>query len=601
MNTLQQSLNLARKWRPQSFDQVVGQEVSVRMLKNGLFLNKFFPVYLFAGQRGCGKTSTARIFAAAINCIRLQEFQKKPADQAIPCLVCDSCTSMINGNHPDFIEIDAASHTGVDNVRQIIESSSYMPLIGRKKIYLIDEAHMLSKAAFNAFLKILEEPPVSVVFILATTETPKIPATVLSRCFQVMFNPINNTPLKKLLHDICSHEQVAIEDGAIDLIINETEGSARDAINLLERVRFSGHEVTEQVVLNVLGKISIKDLVHIFDLMIDQTADQVLLFLQKIDFQQRSPQLLWDMIVSLCRTIMWIKYGVQPTADSVMTTHHEQLKLLASKCSINRLNAILNLLWTQEELFMKTNKKHIFLEMTLLNICQQVNVVDLEDLIKACGAPAENTAPNQVPRAALNTTVLAQPEEKNIAAQAAPIQPVVVAMQPEQPREWKNFLESVAALNDALLSSIFMQAAFVDKNSQTRLITIQLSVNSTFFRKKIEETQQQWLPIMIATFGDYNGFSFTYQAAQEPPAKPPYSPPPPPSANPPMRVQQPQQAPAAKQNYYAQRSRDATPAKRSTEPDGEPFIIKDAAGWPLASLILRHFSGKIRKVKNLPA
>src|SRR5579863_10403001 len=147
------SLNLSRKWRSQNFDQIIGQDLSVRILKNSLYLGHYFPVYLFAGQRGCGKTSTARVFAAAVNCAALSDFQKDPKKAVIPCLECPSCCAMRDGNHPDFIEIDAASHTGVDNIRSIIESSSLLPLMGRKRVYLIDEAHMLSKAAFNAALK----------------------------------------------------------------------------------------------------------------------------------------------------------------------------------------------------------------------------------------------------------------------------------------------------------------------------------------------------------------------------------------------------------------------------------------------------------------
>ena len=169
-----QQLNLARKWRSKNFDQIIGQDLTIRALKNSLFLNHLFPVYLFSGQRGCGKTTTARVFTAAINCQNLENFRKEPREFKLPCLECQSCCLMASGKHPDFIEIDAASHTGVDNVRNIIEAAALLPVIGRKRIYLIDEAHMLSKAAFNAFLKILEEPPKSALFILATTDPGKI-------------------------------------------------------------------------------------------------------------------------------------------------------------------------------------------------------------------------------------------------------------------------------------------------------------------------------------------------------------------------------------------------------------------------------------------
>src|SRR5436190_2589751 len=233
------ALNLSRKWRSQDFDHIVGQDLVVRILKNSLYLGHYFPVYLFAGQRGCGKTSTARIFAAAVNCSGLVSFQKDPKKSVIPCLVCDSCRAMQHGNHPDFIEIDAASHTGVDNIRSIIESSSLLPLIGRKRVYLIDEAHMLSKAAFNAALKILEEPPATALFILATTNQHKILDTVRSRCFQLFFTPIAYDSLRDHLRTICLKENISYDVDALDLIIRHTQGSARDALNVLEQVRFS--------------------------------------------------------------------------------------------------------------------------------------------------------------------------------------------------------------------------------------------------------------------------------------------------------------------------------------------------------------------------
>jgi DNA polymerase-3 subunit gamma/tau len=281
---LQTNLNLARKLRPQTFDTIIGQDISVRMLKNGLYLRKFFPVYLFAGQRGCGKTSTARVFATAINCHTLELFQQKPTQYPVPCLTCDSCHAMLHSQHPDFIEIDAASNTGVDNVRQIIETASYIPLSGRKKIYLIDEAHMLSKAAFNAFLKILEEPPVTVHFILATTELQKIPETVLSRCFQLTFNAINHDSLKTYLLKVCETENVRIDNAALDVLIDETDGSARDALNLLEQVRFSTDYVTIEALLMILGKVSTNVMVTLFEHIVDNKPQQVLQHLRSVDF-----------------------------------------------------------------------------------------------------------------------------------------------------------------------------------------------------------------------------------------------------------------------------------------------------------------------------
>lgn len=251
MNKIQ--LNLARKWRAQGFDQIIGQDLSVKMLKNSLYRGYLFPVYLFWGQRGTGKTSMARVFAAAINCQGLPQFQKEPKNYTVPCMNCPSCLAMKEGKHPDFIEIDAASHTGVDNVRQIIDSAALMPISGQKKIYLIDEAHMLSKAAFNALLKILEEPPVSALFILATTDPQKIIETVRSRCFQICFKQVASPVLVQHLNTICAQESLYADPQALSLIAQESEGSVRDAINMLEQVRFAQGRITCDTVLKVLG------------------------------------------------------------------------------------------------------------------------------------------------------------------------------------------------------------------------------------------------------------------------------------------------------------------------------------------------------------
>ena len=368
----QDNLNLARKWRPKTFEEIAGQEIPVKMLQNSLFREKLFPVYLFAGQRGCGKTSTARIFGAALNCENLEKFQKSPKEK-LPCLKCKSCQSMLNGNHPDFIEIDAASHTGVDNVRQILENCSYAPLSGKKKIYLIDEAHMLSKAAFNAFLKVLEEPPKTALFILATTEIHKIPQTVLSRCFQVIFSPIKPNPLKKHLKKICEKEDIKITDDSLNILIEETEGSARDAVNLLERVRFSsphGKKINVDSILKILGKLSEQEISNIFQDLIDKNPTELLIKLESLNLSSINPQTFWNSIVQTCRDLMWIKYGI--TLKNI--GRHDLLSKIAKNISTERILAIFQILWNQEALFLQTNQKHIFIESLLVQICNKVDI-----------------------------------------------------------------------------------------------------------------------------------------------------------------------------------------------------------------------------------
>ena len=305
------NLNLARKWRSKNFDQIVGQELSVKILKNSLYLDRFFPVYLFSGQRGCGKTTTARVFAAAVNCEYLEAFRKNPRSQQLPCNSCASCVAMLKGKHPDFIEMDAASHTGVDNVRNIVDAASLLPVMGRKKIYLIDEAHMLSKSAFNAFLKILEEPPSSVLFILATTDTDKIIDTVKSRCFQLFFKPVQDQPLVNHLKVICADEAIKVEADALSLIIKETEGSVRDAINVLERVRFSSSVVTKESVRAVLGHLDDEQLIQLFEAVLHKTPADLISYFKQLDLESIAPSFVWYRLIDLIRTAIWLKNGVQ--------------------------------------------------------------------------------------------------------------------------------------------------------------------------------------------------------------------------------------------------------------------------------------------------
>lgn len=489
MNLVNKNLNLARKYRSRTFDELVGQHIPVKTLKNSLYLKKLFPVYLFAGQRGCGKTSTARIFAAAINCKNLTKFQEDPTNTIIPCLECDSCKSMAKANHPDFIEIDAASNTGVENVRQILETSSYMPVIGAKKIYLIDEAHMLSKAAFNAFLKILEEPPKSALFILASTELQKFPDTILSRCFQVMFKPINNLDLKEHLKSICQKESIDIEDNAIDIFLQQSQGSARDALNLLERVRFLQDKITVNSILKVLGKISEKELFDLFEIILDKNPGNLLNLLSSQDFQQINPQILWDSIIELSRSIIWIKYNIKklPTYFNNL----ERLNSLSQKCSINKLNNILQIFWNQEEIFLRTEHKNIFLEKVLLDICLQTNSI-----------------PNLVEYNILHQS----PEGQKLQIEDTPAHSVrsggsapadAKSNGYKHPTGWPNFIEKTITLKDPVLNSILTQSKFLGPNINTKKIELELSNNSNFFKNKIKETEKLWSPFFKEFFPEY--------------------------------------------------------------------------------------------------
>ena len=244
---------LYRKYRPKTFELVYGQDVIVKTLKNVIKNDKLSHAYLFTGPRGTGKTSSAKLFAKAINCLN-----NKDGDA---CNECENCKSFNNNSNPDIIEIDAASNNGVDEIREIKNKVSLVPSMSKYKVYIIDEVHMLSIGAFNALLKTLEEPPEYIIFILATTEPQKIPATIISRCQRFDFKSISHDKMKQCLENIISKENITIDDGAIEEIINNSKGGMRDAIGLLDQAAaFCNNNITANDIEELSGNISIKQI-----------------------------------------------------------------------------------------------------------------------------------------------------------------------------------------------------------------------------------------------------------------------------------------------------------------------------------------------------
>ncbi len=248
---------LARKWRPRNFAQLAGQEHVVQALSNALAQNRLHHAYLFTGTRGVGKTTIARIFAKSLNC--------ETGVTATPCGQCSACTEIDSGRFIDLIELDAASNTQVDSMRELLESALYAPTSGRYKVYIIDEVHMLSKSAFNAMLKTLEEPPAHVKFILATTDPQKIPVTVLSRCLQFNLKQLPPALILKHLQYVLEQENIPFEPGALNLVARAAQGSMRDALSLMDQaIAYSDSRVLEATVRNMLGTI---DQGYLFNLL----------------------------------------------------------------------------------------------------------------------------------------------------------------------------------------------------------------------------------------------------------------------------------------------------------------------------------------------
>ncbi|NDB82096.1 MAG: DNA polymerase III subunit gamma/tau [Alphaproteobacteria bacterium] len=267
----QSYVNLSRKYRPKNLSELVGQEVLVRTLSNAIKNNKPSQSYLLCGIRGVGKTTTARIIAKSVNCTNLKE-------NVIACEECANCKNFNQQAHPDILETDAASRTGVDDVRAIIENAEYKPMLGAFKVFIIDEVHMLSKNAFNALLKILEEPPAHCIFIFATTEIHKIPLTIISRCQRFNLRRMDVDTLVNLLDSICIKEGVRAEKRALEMLAFRGDGSARDSLSLLDQAFLISERglITESIVQTMTGSVDYKITIDLILGILNQDAKSCL-------------------------------------------------------------------------------------------------------------------------------------------------------------------------------------------------------------------------------------------------------------------------------------------------------------------------------------
>ncbi len=268
-------ISFYRKWRPQSFDDIIGQDYAIKTLENAVGQNRLTHSYIFCGPRGTGKTSTARILAKAINC--------EHGPTASPCNECENCISISRGSNVDVIEIDAASNRGINEIRELREKVKYIPNKLRKKVYIIDEVHMLTKEAFNALLKVLEEPPAHVMFVLATTEPHKVLPTILSRCQRFDFFPIPIKDIEKRLKDISEKENIQIEDTALGIIAKYADGSLRDADGILEQLAsFGDGKIGIDEVTSILGVVDYEMLFEFTNIIAEKDLSQGLFFIQRL-------------------------------------------------------------------------------------------------------------------------------------------------------------------------------------------------------------------------------------------------------------------------------------------------------------------------------
>ena len=369
---------LARKYRPQKFEDLVGQELLVKILSNAINNDRLAHAYILTGVRGVGKTTTARLIAMSINC---KNRDKKNCE---PCGNCDSCKSTTSDSNLDVIEIDAASNTGVDDIREIIDNVKYKPVISDYKIFIIDEVHMLSKSAFNALLKTLEEPPEHVKFIFATTEIKKVPITVLSRCQRFDLHRIENKILSDHLLKISKLENITIDLDAISLLVRSADGSVRDGLSLLDQAITSPNEkVDSQTVISMLGLADREKIFNLIEIILEGDALGAINKYKELYELGADIAMIFDELLNVVHFLVQIKIAPD-LKDDIYIPEFERNKgaELSSKMTLNNLNIIWQILFKgYQEL---QNSSHLYQhgEMIILRIIYLHDGPSPEDLIK---------------------------------------------------------------------------------------------------------------------------------------------------------------------------------------------------------------------------
>lgn len=371
---------LARKYRSQDFESLIGQDVLVKTLTTAINTGRIAHAYIFTGIRGTGKTSTARILAKALNCLSSENATSKPCGQ------CENCRAIAAGQHIDVMEIDAASHTGVDNMRDILDAAQYRPTNARYKVYIIDEVHMLSTSAFNALLKTLEEPPAHVIFILATTEIRKVPVTILSRCQRFDLARVPVETLKKHFAWIAEQENIELSDGANELLARAADGSVRDGLSLLDQaIAQTGGHVDESAVLDMLKRTDRGTVVGFMKTVLSGDVNAALNKLDEIYNNGADLTMLLNDMMEWTHwaTRMYPSLRLQDSTSSPYTLdQRETIKKINETISLNTLSRIWQVMVAAvPELQASSNQKQCF-DMLIIRLIHIADIPSIPELLK---------------------------------------------------------------------------------------------------------------------------------------------------------------------------------------------------------------------------
>ena len=484
---------LYRAQRPEIFQEVIGQDHIVRILKNQIATGTVSHAYLFCGTRGTGKTTTARILAKAVNCLDTHE---------PPCGTCPNCQSIKEGTFMDVIEIDAASNNGVENIRELRESVKYPPAVGRKKVYIIDEVHMLSTGASNALLKTLEEPPENVIFILATTDPQKLPQTILSRCMRLDFKRVPESVLIGHMGRICQEKGVSISDSALRLLAANADGSVRDGLSILDQCLAGGdRSLDRDDILEFLGTVSEEFFLNLTDRVVMQDAAGALVLLDEALQEGKDVKQLMKDWMSHYRSLLITKY-IKNAEDmlNMSTENVEKLRQQSMQVSLEEINSgIITLSKTINDARYSTQPR-ILLELAIVTIA--TGLMEQSVTVQKGAQPQRQqmrnhgmaTAAVKQPARPINTESVAQPEVT--LTEGAPQTTVSQAQNYDLDDIWNRIFESGENIKGSF-NIIRMGAELVEINDKEFKILVQ----SDFVGKYVEQNQNQICALMENIIG----------------------------------------------------------------------------------------------------
>lgn len=476
---------LYRKWRPRSFDDVISQPHITTALRNQIREGRTAHAYLFTGSRGTGKTTCARILAKTVNC-------EHRTPEGNPCLSCDICRDAERGALSDIIEIDAASNNSVEDIRDLREGTVYLPERCRFKVYIIDEVHMLSPSAWGALLKVMEEPPEYVKFILATTEIHKVPATIISRCQRYDFHRIRSNDIAARLEYIAGQEQLSLEPEAAQLIAHLADGGMRDALSLLDQCTSGGEAITPQLVTQAAGAAGRDSVFAILKAIQDQDAPKALEVTGALYDQSKDMMRLCDELLEQLRNMMLLKAGAgEPELLTCLPDELESLQQLAQAASLDSILSRITRLQDSRERMQRSPGKRVELEMALLQLASPMPAA----VPVPVSAPQVQTQPAAPVAAAPKSEAAAAPAE--LAETPAREQPLRASdFQPVS--NWADILAAYQAVNPAVSGSLAESSAFVAGN--TMLIVAKNRFFLTLLKNKenavsLRETVRQFLGV----------------------------------------------------------------------------------------------------------